>query len=70
MKVGAEMDSEQLLTVAQSCERLSLSRNAVYALISAGTLPSVKIGSSRRVRVADLDEFIRSLREPSSETAA
>lgn len=50
--------SDRLLTLAETCERLSLSRGTVYALIRRGELPSLKIGRAHRVREADLDALI------------
>jgi excisionase family DNA binding protein len=40
----------RLLTVREVIDRTSLSRATVYALIRSGQLPSVKIGTARRVR--------------------
>lgn len=38
-------------TAAEMC---SVSRSTIYAWIKSETLPSVKIGGTRRIRVADL----------------
>lgn len=51
-----------LLRVEEAAERLGLKRSATYVLIQSGRLPSVKIGGSRRVAVADLAEFVERLR--------
>lgn len=45
------------MTADGAGERLSLSRAAIYRLIRRGTIPSVKIGRARRIRVADLQAF-------------
>ena len=50
-----------LVTVVEAAEVLRLSRSTVYELIYSGKLPSVKIGYSRRVRVVDLEAYVRSL---------
>jgi excisionase family DNA binding protein len=34
-----------------------------YRLIQTGGLPSLKIGGARRILVADLEEFVQSLRD-------
>jgi excisionase family DNA binding protein len=47
-----------LLTVAQAAEYLSVGRTRVYDLMRTGQLKSVKLGSSRRVARAALDEFL------------
>ena len=50
-----------LLRVEEVCAQLSISRAAVYRLFAAGTLPSVTLGSTRRVVQADLDRFVDDL---------
>lgn len=40
---------------------LRLSRSKVYKLMTDGTLPSVRIGSRRFVRRADLENFVSEL---------
>ena len=58
--------SPTLLTIPETCARLSCSENHVYRLISAGVLEAVDIahpGSPRsktRVRSDDLDAYIES----------
>lgn len=47
-----------LLTVAQASAMLALSRSATYALLDAGEIEAVKIGTSRRVVAASLEAFI------------
>lgn len=42
-----------LLTVAQFCERASISRATVYREIKAGRLPVKRFGASGRVRIPD-----------------
>lgn len=46
-----EMVSDGLERVADVARFLGLSRSQVYRLIADGTLPSVKIGSSRRIPI-------------------
>ncbi len=51
---------ECLLPVAAVAERLGLSASTVHEAINAGKLRAVLFGSVRRVRPADLDEYVRS----------
>ena len=55
------MDSEmeQYLKVRQVVERTGLSRSKVYDLLLRGSIPSASIDRTRRVREADLDEWMR-----------
>lgn len=48
-----------LCTVMDASSALSLSRSKVYELINAGALPTVHIGRSIRLRVTDLEVFVR-----------
>jgi excisionase family DNA binding protein len=47
-----------LLTPEEAAGRMGISRAHVYRLIGARELDSIKIGRSRRVPVAALDDFI------------
>ena len=50
-----------LLRVEDAAACLSLSRAQVFRLLGTGQLTSVKIGSSRRVPVAALEDFVSNL---------
>ena len=52
----------QLLTVQETAARLSLSEREVHRLIASGRLRSLKIGTRRRVELAEVARFIESLR--------
>ena len=52
----------QLLTVQETASRLSLSEREVHRLIANGRLRSLKIGTRRRVELAEVARFIESLR--------
>ncbi|MGW0192089.1 helix-turn-helix transcriptional regulator [Nonomuraea sp. NPDC003201] len=54
---------QRLLKVPQVMEVLGLSRWQIYNLIRSGDLESVKVGRSRRVPLAAIDQFISQLRE-------
>jgi excisionase family DNA binding protein len=47
-----------LLTVPEAGMVLSISRSKVYGLLASGSLPSVCIGRSRRIRVSDVEDFV------------
>ncbi len=48
-----------LLTIAEACQVLAISRSKFYGLLNSGHLPSVHIGRSRRIRITDLEEFVK-----------
>jgi len=52
-----------LLTVPQTAERLGLGRSTVYEFIRSGELPSLRVGRLRRITAADLDAFVKKLKE-------
>ena len=64
--VGAGEDDAvlSLLTVADVADRLHLSPATVKRRVAAGEIKSVRIGRARRVRPADLQQFIANLEEP------
>ena len=43
---------------AEAAVALGMSRSKVYELMADGTLPSLTLGRSRRIRVADLDALL------------
>ena len=49
---------EPLLTATQVAYRLHLSRSCTYSLMQSGSIPTVHIGKSRRVRLQDLEKYI------------
>lgn len=52
-----------LVTVEEAARRLSIGRTSAYMLVLSGELKSVKIGRTRRVIVASLQEYIAKLLE-------
>ncbi|MDP8931101.1 MAG: helix-turn-helix domain-containing protein [Actinomycetota bacterium] len=59
---GSENGGESLLvTVEEAGRMLSVSSRTVKRMVSDGRLPSVLVGGARRVRRADLDEYVRNL---------
>ena len=49
-----------LLTLPEAGRALAISRSKMYDLLNSGHLPSVHIGRSRRVRVSDVEIFVKS----------
>jgi excisionase family DNA binding protein len=48
-----------LLTISEATHVLAISRRKLYDLLNSGHLPSVHIGRSRRIRMTDLEEFVK-----------
>jgi excisionase family DNA binding protein len=46
------------LTVSEVAAALRVSNMTVYRLVSAGDLPSVRVGRSVRLRVDDVDQYL------------
>ena len=57
------MANEVLVSVEEAARRLNVGRSMAYVLIRRGDLASIKIGASRRVPVAALDEYVLTQRE-------
>jgi excisionase family DNA binding protein len=58
VQLDSEVTIERLLTAKNLAEILNISKAFAYKLMQTGEIRSVSIGSSRRVRRADLDDFI------------
>jgi excisionase family DNA binding protein len=52
-----------LITVPEAARRLAISRSHLYLHLQRRTLPSVRIGRARRIRVMDLEGFVKRLQE-------
>jgi len=61
------MQEKRLLTVDEAAQRLRIGRSHAYIYVLRGELESVKLGRSRRVPAAALDEFIERLRTDQGE---
>jgi excisionase family DNA binding protein len=48
-----------LLTISEATHVLAISRSKLYGLLNSGHLPSVHIGRSRRIRMTDLEDFVK-----------
>jgi excisionase family DNA binding protein len=51
-----------LVTLPAAARLLGVSRSKLYELVAAGELPTVRIGRSRRIAVADLEALVRRCR--------
>ena len=50
-----------LLTPEEAAHVLGIGRTKLYQLLAHGFVPSVRIGGSRRISTAALDDFVRGL---------
>jgi excisionase family DNA binding protein len=50
---------QQLLKVAEVCERLRMGKSKVFEFIATGELESLKIDGARRVTEQAVDDFIK-----------
>jgi excisionase family DNA binding protein len=59
-----------LYTPNEAAQALGISRSTLYVLLSSGAVPSVRIGTCRRIPAAGLHRFVAALgpRTPSGET--
>lgn len=58
-------DLALLVTPEEAARRLGVGRSKVYDLMRAGDLRSLKIGGSRRISTAALEEFVDRLQDVS-----
>jgi excisionase family DNA binding protein len=64
------MPTTMLLTVEQTATELHIARRRVFELIRDGRLPSVKIGTSRRIRRSGLADFVARLSDGTGRISA
>ena len=43
---------------AEAAEAIGVSRSRIYELINSGTIPSIRVGNTVRVPVADLEKWV------------
>ena len=48
----------RLVTIPAATQLLGESRSKLYELLGEGALPTVRIGRSRRIAIADLEAFV------------
>ena len=61
MTTQSQPEPPVLVTVEEAARRLSIGRTATYMLVLSGELQSVKIGRTRRVVVASIDDYVSKL---------
>ena len=59
----------EVVSVDEVCRRTDLGRSKVYQLIGDGTLPSLKVGKRRLVRLSTMRRVLASLEQAGSEPA-
>jgi excisionase family DNA binding protein len=64
------MPATMLVTVEETAAQLRIARRRVFEMIRDGSLPSVKIGRSRRIRSADLAAHVANLVPDAQESPA
>jgi excisionase family DNA binding protein len=55
-------ETPPVLTIPEAEKRARLGRTSLYQAMDEGKLPYLKWGRARRIKTADLDAFIDSLR--------
>jgi excisionase family DNA binding protein len=55
-------EHDELLTVRQTAQRLTISLASTYQLIRSGTLPHYRIGGAIRVTDSDIERFLAGCR--------
>jgi excisionase family DNA binding protein len=53
----AVLPEEEMLSTQEAADLLNVSRQYLVRLVDAGELAAVKVGSHRRLRVAEIEEF-------------
>ena len=53
-----EPEDDWLVSVPEAAQRLAVSRSTIYALMSAGQLPHVKVGAKTGISHGDLRAFV------------
>ena len=64
-----DLNQKLLLKPTEAAELLGISRSRAYELIAAGVLPSVRLGSSVRVPLDALREWIKKQQTNSARVA-
>ncbi len=57
------MNASNLMTARQIAEFLQVSRSKAYRMMELRQIPVIQIGKNLRVRLDDLEEFIRTHRD-------
>jgi excisionase family DNA binding protein len=57
---------ENLLTARQLAEKLQVSADWIYDQAASGGMPSYRIGTIRRFRLSEIEDWLQRHREPRS----
>ena len=63
MSTASHPDARPMFTRKTLADYLGVTERFIDKMVTAGTLPSYRIGSSRRFEPADVDAFLESRRE-------
>jgi len=55
-----------LVTIDQAAAMLNVGRTTMYGLVGTGVIPTVRIGSCRRIAVEALEHYVAGLAEGTS----
>jgi excisionase family DNA binding protein len=58
---NSELVDKMLFTPPEAAQALGVSRSTIYVLMASGDVPSVRIGSSRRIPVDGLRRYVGAL---------
>lgn len=50
--------SRLLVRIPEACDRLSLGRSTIYALIAKGEIKAVKVGAAVRIPASELERWV------------
>ena len=59
------VEAKILMRPKEAAEALGLGLSKTYALLASGELPSIKVGRSIRISVAELHDWVRARQEQS-----
>lgn len=65
LPASARYPVKLLLSVPEAAAALSIGQTVLWRYVGSGALASVKVGRSRRIKVADLERFVADLGETS-----
>jgi excisionase family DNA binding protein len=55
------IEGATLLTIPRAAELLSVSRDSIYDLVHAGSIPAVLVKGKMRIRLTDLNRYVQRL---------
>jgi len=63
-------EGPQLLSIPEVCQELRMGKSWVYRRLKGGEIPSIKLGSTIKVKRADLDAYLENMRYSPPENVA